>query len=190
MKFLIELGYQDLKTAISSGALAGLADTVENAKPEADNVIFSSQETPTHAQQPQTMQYNAPVEQPAPQFAYQQQPAVPVYQAPAPQPAYQPQTQQQPAYQVPAQQPQAPVQQSPYPQQSAPAMQPAPAVPTTQQGYTLEQLAVAATQINDAGRRQDLINLLAAFRVPALTELPKEQYGNFATQLRAMGAKI
>jgi hypothetical protein len=54
----------------------------------------------------------------------------------------------------------------------------------------MEQLAVAATQLNDAGRRVELINLLSSFGVQALTALPKEQYGNFATQLRALGAKI
>ncbi|MPN41310.1 hypothetical protein SDC9_188853 [bioreactor metagenome] len=54
----------------------------------------------------------------------------------------------------------------------------------------MEQLAVAATQLVDAGRRQELVNLLTSFGVQALTTLPKEQYGNFATQLRAMGAKI
>jgi hypothetical protein len=63
-------------------------------------------------------------------------------------------------------------------------------VPTTVQGYTIEQLAVAATQLVDAGRRTELVSLLSSFGVQALTALPKEQYGAFATQLRALGAKI
>lgn len=66
----------------------------------------------------------------------------------------------------------------------------APIIPTTTQTYTMEQLAVAATQLVDANRRQDLLNLLGQFGVQALTALPKEQYGAFATQLRALGAKI
>lgn len=66
---------------------------------------------------------------------------------------------------------------------------PAP-VPTSTQTYTLEQLAVAATPLADAGRRNDLVGLLNSFGVSALTQLPKEHYGAFATQLRAMGAKI
>lgn len=66
---------------------------------------------------------------------------------------------------------------------------PAP-VPTTTPTYTLEQLAVAATQLVDAGRRNELITLLGQFGVQALTALPKEQYGNFATALRQMGAQI
>ena len=63
-------------------------------------------------------------------------------------------------------------------------------VPTTVQTYTMEQLAVAATQIVDAGRRTELVGLLSSFGVQALTALPKDQYGAFATQLRALGAKI
>jgi CCR4-NOT transcriptional regulation complex NOT5 subunit len=63
-------------------------------------------------------------------------------------------------------------------------------VPTSAQSYTMEQLAVAATQIVDAGRRIELVSLLNSFGVQALTALPKEQYGSFATQLRALGAKI
>lgn len=65
-----------------------------------------------------------------------------------------------------------------------------PIVPTSSQTYTMEQLAVAATQIVDAGRRTELVNLLSSFGVQALTALPKEQYGAFATQLRTLGAKI
>ena len=74
-----------------------------------------------------------------------------------------------------------------------PATTPAPmqaAVPVTAQSYTPEQLAVAATQLMDSGRQPELMGLLSAFGVQALTQLPKEQYGNFATQLRAMGARI
>ena len=76
---------------------------------------------------------------------------------------------------------------------AAPAVVPAPVpmlVPTTAPTYSLEQLAVAATPICDAGRRQEMVNLLGSFGVSALTQLSKEQYGAFATALRGMGAKI
>lgn len=63
-------------------------------------------------------------------------------------------------------------------------------VPTSAPTYTMEQLAVAATQIMDAGRRNELVQLLASFGIQALTALPKEQYGVFATKLREMGARI
>ena len=83
-------------------------------------------------------------------------------------------------------------------QMQAPATAPAPgqapimgaAIPVAAPTYSMEQLAVAATQLVDAGRRNELVTLLNSFGVPALTALAKEQYGNFATQLRAMGAKI
>lgn len=86
-------------------------------------------------------------------------------------------------------QPAAPINQAAPTAVITPAPAPA-AVPTTAPAYTMDQLAVAATQLVDAGRRNDLVALLTSFGVQALTALPKEQYGNFATQLRAMGAKI
>lgn len=99
---------------------------------------------------------------------------VPVQQAPiqnvsVQQPPSQPQYNNQPQIQ------QAPVQQS---------------VPTQTQTYTMDQLAIAATQLMDSGKRTELIGLLGQFGVQALTALPKEQYGAFATALRGMGAKI
>lgn len=65
-----------------------------------------------------------------------------------------------------------------------------PGAPSAPLAYTMDQLAVAATQLMDAGKRNDLVALLGSFGVQALTALPKEQYGAFATQLRAMGAKL
>lgn len=105
-------------------------------------------------------------------------------QVPMPQPAPAPVA--APTAQVPAPVAPAPVAPAPTP---TPAEQPA-AVPTTAQTYTMEQLAVAATQLVDAGRREELVGLLGRFGVQALTALPKEQYGAFATALRQMGAKI
>jgi hypothetical protein len=70
-----------------------------------------------------------------------------------------------------------------------PAVQTA-TVPTSTQTYSMEQLAVAATQIVDAGRRTELVSLLNSFGVQALPALPKEHYGAFATQLRALGEQL
>jgi hypothetical protein len=109
---------------------------------------------------------------------------IPVQQAPVQQ---QPQY-QQPPIQVPVQQqPQQPVQQY----QQPPVQQ--QAVPTTPQTYSLDQIAVAAAQyidMNPAANRQAVANLLAQFGVPTLTALPKERFGEFATQLRTMGANL
>ena len=111
----------------------------------------------------------------------------PVQSAPAyQQPTYQPPVQQPPMQQPPVQS--APVQQPPV--QTAPVYQTPPPVPTMEQTYTTDQLAVAATQLMDAGKRNELVSLLSTFGVDALTQLPKEHYGAFATSLRGMGAKI
>ncbi len=82
---------------------------------------------------------------------------------------------------------QQPVQQA---QPAQPVQQPATSVPTAAHVYNLEQLAVAATPLIDAGRQHELVALLAQFGVQALTQLPKERYGEFATALRQLGAKI
>ena len=64
------------------------------------------------------------------------------------------------------------------------------AVPVTPIAYTTEQLALAASQLIDAGKRDGLVALLGKFGVQALTDLPSEQYGYFATELRQMGANL
>ncbi|MCM3589647.1 hypothetical protein M4D58_03260 [Brevibacillus borstelensis] len=87
-----------------------------------------------------------------------------------------------PAQAVPVAPPAAPTQAP----TAAPGAVPTAGAPT----YTMDQLAVAATQLVDAGRQAEVVQLLASFGVQALTALPKEHYGAFATQLRAMGAKL
>lgn len=111
----------------------------------------------------------------------------------------QPEPVQQHVYQAPPVQQQAPVHptnavpitpvQQPPAQQQAPVAPPQ-AVPTSTATYTMDQLAVAATQLVDAGRRDELLQLLSSFGAQALMQLPKEQYGAFATKLREMGARI
>jgi hypothetical protein len=56
--------------------------------------------------------------------------------------------------------------------------------------YTFEQLAAAAAPLSDAGKQSRLIEAINTFGVASLTDLPKEQYGAFATKLRELGAKI
>lgn len=56
--------------------------------------------------------------------------------------------------------------------------------------YTLDQLQLACAPLMDAGRQLDLIALLNSFGVQAMTQLPKVKYGEFATALRQLGAKI
>ena len=65
------------------------------------------------------------------------------------------------------------------------------AAPVVQQtGYTLEQLSLAAAPLIDAGKMRELMDLMKSFNVQTLQDLPPEQYGAFATGIRAMGAQI
>lgn len=75
-------------------------------------------------------------------------------------------------------------------------VQPAPplSVPTAPTAppctYTIEQIQTACAPLMDAGKQPELIGLLSQFGVQSLPQLPKEQYGAFATALRGLGAKI
>lgn len=67
----------------------------------------------------------------------------------------------------------------------------APAVPvTTAPAYTLDQISRAGASLVDAGKMQQLLELLGRYGVQAVTQLQPEQYGTFATELRALGAQI
>ena len=89
-----------------------------------------------------------------------------------------------PVQTIPAQT--APVQTSPI--QTAPVQ---PAVPTSTVAYTMDDLARAGMSLMDCGKQAELQKLLKeGFGVDALPQLPKEQYGAFATALREMGAQI
>lgn len=63
-------------------------------------------------------------------------------------------------------------------------------VPTSTTTYTVDQLAVAATTLVDSGKLAELQQLLSRFNVQALTQLPQDKYGEFATELRGLGGKI
>lgn len=74
---------------------------------------------------------------------------------------------------------------------AAPAAAPAPAVPVTAApAYTVDQLSQAGAALVDAGKMDALMGLLSKYAVQAITQLPPEQYGAFATDLRGLGARI
>lgn len=74
---------------------------------------------------------------------------------------------------------------------AAPAAAPAPAVPVTAApAYTVDQLSQAGAALVDAGKVDALMGLLSKYAVQAITQLPPEQYGAFATDLRGLGARI
>ena len=77
------------------------------------------------------------------------------------------------------------------PTSAAPGNTPAPAVPVTgAPTYTLDQISRAGASLVDAGKMQQLLELLGRYGVQAVTQLKPEQYGAFATELRALGAQI
>ena len=102
----------------------------------------------------------APAPAPAPVLTPASQPAAAPIAAPAP---------------VPVPQPVA----APVPLAAAPA-------------YTIEQLAHAGADLymRDPAKGQQAQALLAQFGVQAVTQLPKERYGEFATALRGLGANL
>lgn len=76
----------------------------------------------------------------------------------------------------------------------APVATPAPqptTVPTAgAPTYTVEQIMQAGAMLMDAGKTDDLMTLLQKFNVQAVMDLDESQLGQFATELRALGAKI
>ena len=72
---------------------------------------------------------------------------------------------------------------------TAPPVNPVPTATATPT-YTMEQLAVAATGLIDAGKMQDVQNTLASLGAQTLMDLPQEKYGEFASVIKAIGAVI
>lgn len=76
--------------------------------------------------------------------------------------------------------------------QATPTALPVNPVPTATATptYSMEQLAVAATGLIDAGKMQDVQNTLASLGAQTLMDLPQEKYGEFASAIKAIGAVI
>ena len=73
----------------------------------------------------------------------------------------------------------------------APASYPAPNVPlAAPPQYTVDQIMAAGATLMDAGKVNELMNLLHSFGVQAVMDLKPEQLGAFATAMRELGAKI
>ena len=74
---------------------------------------------------------------------------------------------------------------------AAPGNAAAPVVPiSSAPSYTLDQISRAGASLVDAGKMQQLLELLSRYGVQAITQIQPEQYGAFATELRALGAQI
>lgn len=90
---------------------------------------------------------------------------------------------------VPSTPPVHPVPAAPVAQNAASAVNPVPTATATPT-YSMEQLAVAATGLIDAGKMQDVQNTLASLGAQTLMDLPQEKYGEFASAIKAIGAVI
>ena len=90
---------------------------------------------------------------------------------------------------VPSTPPVQPVPTAPVAQNAASAVNPVPTATATTT-YSMEQLAVAATGLIDAGKMQDVQNTLASLGAQTLMDLPQEKYGEFASAIKAIGAVI
>lgn len=109
----------------------------------------------------------------------------PVAQAPAPVAAPAPAPVAAPAP-VPAANPTAPA-----PVPPATTAQTYPATPHSEaKPVTLEDLGRAGATLIDAGKMPQLIALLGKYGVQAVTQLQPAQFGAFADELRALGAKF
>ena len=86
---------------------------------------------------------------------------------------------------------------------TAPAAAPAPVAPNSPAvppvagmplasppQYTVDQIMQAGAMLMDAGKVNDLMNLLHSFGVNAVMDLKPEQLGAFATEMRKLGAQI
>jgi len=66
-----------------------------------------------------------------------------------------------------------------------------PAVPVAPAPtYNRDQIMTAGAALIDAGKINELMGLLNAFGVQAVTQLKQDQLGAFATELRKLGAQI
>lgn len=87
----------------------------------------------------------------------------------------------------------------PAPAPKAPEPAPAPkapeppvaAVPTAPaKDYSLDELLTATAPLMDAGKISELQALMQKYGVASMMEIPKERYGELATDLRSLGARL
>lgn len=107
----------------------------------------------------------------------------------------QPVTNPQTAAPAPTPAPATPAQPNPLPSPGPVAQTtpnyPAPNVPLAQPPqYTIDQIMAAGATLMDAGKVNELRNLLMSFGANAVMDLKPEQLGAFAIGLRELGAKI
>lgn len=79
---------------------------------------------------------------------------------------------------------------TPAPAEPAPAAA-QPAVPTAPAHvYTLPELQAACAPLMDQGKLNELQQVVASFGVTNLLDIPEARYGELATKLRELGARL
>ena len=82
----------------------------------------------------------------------------------------------------------------PVPAAPMPVPEPVPVpvapVPAPATNITLQQIARAGASLVDRGKKAEVIGVLRRYGVQAVTQLKPEQFGQFAGELRALGAQI
>ncbi|MEG2622192.1 MAG: hypothetical protein RSC06_04750 [Clostridia bacterium] len=63
-------------------------------------------------------------------------------------------------------------------------------VPTVAPSYKIEEIMRAASVVADKGMRPQVLQLMQTFGIQQLALLPPDRFGEFAAQLRGMGAQI
>lgn len=63
-------------------------------------------------------------------------------------------------------------------------------VPTGQAAYSFEQIQLACAKVSQAGKRNELKELINDFGLNSLLELKEEQYNDFVLKLREIGGTI
>lgn len=148
-----------------AGALNNLAAAIGGAKATVGQQSTGAPSTTASRPVPQPAPMPGPVTQ-----------AAPVQPNPMPGPVAQPQPQPNPM---------------PGPVTQATPNYPAPNVPLAQPPqYTVDQIMAAGAALMDAGKVNELRNLLTSFGANSVMDLKPEQLGAFATSLRELGAKI
>ena len=73
----------------------------------------------------------------------------------------------------------------------SPASVPLATVPTADAPtYTIEMLQLACAPLMDANRMGEIQSAIAKYGATSLLDIPKEQYGALAADLRALGARL
>jgi len=74
---------------------------------------------------------------------------------------------------------------------TAPSVEQPPATPpTAAPTYSLEQLAQAGATLVQIGKMNECLALMKKYGIEAISQLTPDQFGAFATELRALGAQL